>query len=65
MSDIKRAKISGPTPKPVLDAIATVQKYLRQGGWVEVIISAQGGAAFKLTSIYDDLLEALEREQAS
>jgi len=58
MGNVKHAHIGEPTPKPVLDAIGVIQDYLQAGGWVEAIISAQGGVAFRLTSIYEDFVGA-------
>jgi len=49
-----KAKIVGqPTPQHVLDAISTIQEYLKDGGWCQTIINSAGGVSFQLTDIYD------------
>ena len=59
----KSAKIGGPTPPEVLKAIDVIAKYLRCGGWVEAVVSENGGASFHLTSIFDLVLEQGEVEK--
>jgi hypothetical protein len=56
---MKQSKIVGePTPKHVLEAMNTIREYLKAGGWVQVIINAEGGAVFKLTDIYEDMFSS-------
>ncbi len=59
MNETNRAKISGPTPPEVTEAIQVIAEYLRRGGWVEAIIADTGGVSLRLTSIYDDYARVL------
>jgi hypothetical protein len=62
-SNIKRARLTGPTPQPVLDAVAVIVEYLKAGGWEQAIIDQGGGVAFRLTNIYRDWMESLSDDE--
>jgi len=53
---LKKATVSGPTPPNVLRAISEIREYLKAGNFEQAIISRNGGAAFRLTDIYEDVL---------
>jgi hypothetical protein len=59
----EHATLSGPTPKPVFDAIAIIQKYLQAGNWEQAIINQGGGVSFRLTSIHEDWMKSLGMSQ--
>lgn len=62
---MKKSKMAGePMPQPVLDAIHVITQYLRDGGWCEAIISDTCGAAFRLSSVYDDLAREYQNSAA-
>jgi len=50
-----KATVSGPTPPKVLQAIGVIAAYCREGNFAQCIVMSEGGAAFRLTDIYDEI----------